>query len=75
MATRLSHVTPAPQPGQISRFEQGKREPSLLLLLEYARLAGISTDVLIDDKIVVPAKLSGGLKREKRHDGGTHKKD
>ena len=39
---------------QISNFEQGKREPSAMLLLAYARLAGISTDVLIDDKLDSP---------------------
>ena len=37
--------------GTISTYELGKREPSLPLLLAYARLAGISTDVLIDDKM------------------------
>lgn len=34
---------------QISRFEGGKREPSSMVLLAYAKLAKISTDVLIDD--------------------------
>ena len=38
-------------PAQISNFEQGKREPPLGVLLAYARLAGVSTDVLIDDKL------------------------
>jgi transcriptional regulator with XRE-family HTH domain len=33
----------------ISGYELGTREPSLIVLLKYARLAGISTDVLIDD--------------------------
>jgi transcriptional regulator with XRE-family HTH domain len=42
---------------RISDYETGKGEPSLLLLLAYARLAGISTDVLIDDKLDLPAKL------------------
>ena len=37
--------------GTISTYELGKREPSLPLLLAYARLAKISTDVLIDDKL------------------------
>ena len=36
-------------PAMISQFETGRRERPLNLLL-YARLAGISTDVLIDDK-------------------------
>jgi transcriptional regulator with XRE-family HTH domain len=44
-------------PGQISEFETGKREPSLIILLEYARAAGVCVDVLIDDKLDLPAKL------------------
>jgi transcriptional regulator with XRE-family HTH domain len=42
---------------QISRFETGTREPPYIVLLKYARLAGISTDVLIDDELDLPAKL------------------
>ena len=42
---------------QISEFETGKREPSLILLLKYARLAGICVDALIDDKLDLPARL------------------
>ena len=34
----------------ISRFEHGKREPDVLLLLQYATLAGTTIDVLVDDK-------------------------
>ena len=37
--------------GYVADFESGKREPSLLVLLGYARIAGVSTDVLIDDKL------------------------
>jgi transcriptional regulator with XRE-family HTH domain len=62
MAAQLNHIKPSPQPGQVSRFEQGKREPSLLLLLEYARIAGVSTDVLIDDELDVPERLPSVLK-------------
>jgi DNA-binding XRE family transcriptional regulator len=58
MATCLSHVKSPPQPGLISRFEQGKREPSLLILLEYARLAGISMESLVDDETDLPQRLS-----------------
>jgi len=44
-------------PGQISEFETGKREPSLIVLLRYARLAGVCVDALIDDDLDLPAKL------------------
>jgi len=38
----------------ISGYELGTREPSLPVLLRYARLAKVSTDVLIDDKLTLP---------------------
>jgi transcriptional regulator with XRE-family HTH domain len=38
----------------VSAYELGTREPDLLTLLQYARVAGISTDVLIDDKLRLP---------------------
>ncbi len=41
----------------ISKYERGVREPSLLVLLRYARLAGLSTDYLIDDEMNLPAKF------------------
>ena len=54
MARKLQDVDESVYPGMISRFEQGKIEPSLLVLLEYGRLGGVSTDVLIDDKKKLP---------------------
>jgi transcriptional regulator with XRE-family HTH domain len=41
----------------ISNYELGEREPPLYVLLGYARLAGVSTDVIIDDELDLPAKL------------------
>lgn len=38
-------------PTNISGYETGKREPPYPVLLKYARLVGISTDILIDDKL------------------------
>jgi transcriptional regulator with XRE-family HTH domain len=38
----------------ISGYERGKNEPDLIVLLKYARLAKVSTDVLIDDKLKLP---------------------
>jgi len=48
---------------RISEFESGKGEPSLIVLLEYARLAGVSTDVLIDDERDLPERLTAGRRR------------
>jgi transcriptional regulator with XRE-family HTH domain len=42
---------------QISGYELGRRDPPLTILLRYARAAGVSTDVLIDDELDLPAKL------------------
>ena len=40
---------------RISEYEHGIREPNLIVLLRYAKVAGISTDVLIDDAVEVDA--------------------
>lgn len=44
---------------RISGFESGLREPTLIILLQYARVAGVPTEVLIDDDLDLPAKLPG----------------
>lgn len=50
--------------GTISTYELGKREPSLPLLLRYARLAGVCVDLLIDDELDLPARLPGKYRHE-----------
>lgn len=47
---------------KISEFESGKREPSLLILLRYARLAGVHMEDLVDDEVELPAKLPGRVR-------------
>ena len=47
---------PTIHPTNISGFETGKREPPYPVLLKYARLVGVSTDVLIDDKLNLPRR-------------------
>jgi transcriptional regulator with XRE-family HTH domain len=42
---------------RISEYETGQREPSLLTLLEYSRVAGIHMEVLADDELDLPARL------------------
>jgi hypothetical protein len=64
MARRLETKRSPVYPTHISEFERGLRELSLLVLLRYARIAGVSTDVLIDDKLNLPAKLAGAASRE-----------
>lgn len=48
----------------VSKYERGLREPSLLVLLEYARLANLYIEVLIDDSLDVPDRLPSATKRE-----------
>jgi transcriptional regulator with XRE-family HTH domain len=48
----------------ISAFELDKREPSLDVLLAYARAANVYVEVLIDDKINLPDKLPVKVKSE-----------
>lgn len=53
---------------QISRYETGDREPPLKILLQYARVAGIYVEDLIDDELDLPEKLPGTA----RHEGIKH---
>ncbi|HEX6183318.1 MAG TPA: helix-turn-helix transcriptional regulator [Pyrinomonadaceae bacterium] len=48
---------------RISEYELGKNEPPLAVLLSYARAVNVSTDVLIDDQLDLPAKLPARAKR------------
>jgi transcriptional regulator with XRE-family HTH domain len=48
----------------ISGYERGVREPPLLILLEYARAAGVYMEVLIDDSLNLPEKLPASPKSE-----------
>jgi transcriptional regulator with XRE-family HTH domain len=56
MLARLEH-NDAHTRSNISVFERGVREPSLIMLLSYARVARVSTDILIDDKLDLPNRL------------------
>lgn len=42
---------------RISEYELGTGEPSLLILLQYARVAGITMEDIVDDEIDLPARL------------------
>jgi transcriptional regulator with XRE-family HTH domain len=42
----------------ISGYELGKREPALLVLYAYAKLANVSMNALIDDALDLPDTIS-----------------
>jgi transcriptional regulator with XRE-family HTH domain len=41
----------------ISTYERGLREPPLYVILKYAPVAGVSTDLIIDDQAALPRLL------------------
>lgn len=42
----------------ISGYELGTKEPALPTLLKFARIVGISVDVLIDDELDLPTEIT-----------------
>ena len=48
----------------ISGYELGTREPPLPVLLKYAKAAGVFIDVLVDDELGLPQKLTSKSNRE-----------
>ena len=56
---------------RISDYELNKRTPPFPLVLEYARVAGVHMEDIVDDELDLPAKLPGkvryeGIKRSSR---------
>jgi transcriptional regulator with XRE-family HTH domain len=49
---------------RISGYELGIREPPLMILLQYARIAGVHMEVLVDDELDLPGKLPGPTNHE-----------
>lgn len=47
---------------KISDYELGKREPPLNVLLQYARVAGVHMEALVDDDLELPERLPGPVK-------------
>lgn len=55
MAQALAEVKKSPPAkSHIYRFEAGTREPSLLVLLEYSRIAGVPLESIVDDELDLP---------------------
>src|SRR5688500_9002588 len=49
--------------GRISEYEQGKREPTLMTLLAYARAASVHLEDIVDDDLELPRKLRSEVRR------------
>lgn len=45
----------------LSGYESGRREPPLMVLLQYARAANVPVEVLIDDEQELPEHLPSGV--------------
>jgi transcriptional regulator with XRE-family HTH domain len=41
----------------ISKYELGRNEPSLIILLRYARVAHVHMEDLVDDELDLPSRL------------------
>jgi transcriptional regulator with XRE-family HTH domain len=63
LADAVEYIEQPPQPGHISEYERGRREPSLLYLLAVTRMASIPMEILIDDELDLPNKLPSSRKR------------
>lgn len=49
---------------RISKYELDQNEPPLMVLLRYARVAGVHVEDLIDDEFELPDKLPGRVRYE-----------
>ena len=49
---------------RISDYEVDRNEPPLLILLQYARVAGVHVEALIDDELDLPDRLPGPVKQD-----------
>jgi transcriptional regulator with XRE-family HTH domain len=49
---------------RISEFERGTTEPPLLVVLQYARAAGVHMEDIVDDELDLPARLPGNVRHQ-----------
>ena len=57
LAEELSNAKIYLRKSDISRYESGLREPALIILLRYSRLANVRMEVLVDDELTLPSKF------------------
>jgi|SRR5215213_1476222 len=65
MAGRLSNDEFSVRRTAISQYELNDSEPPLPVLLRYARLVGITMEILAEDKLDLPEAFLTGKKSEK----------
>jgi transcriptional regulator with XRE-family HTH domain len=46
---------------RISEYETAKRDPPWMILLSYARVAGVHLEDIVDDELDLPARLPGSV--------------
>jgi transcriptional regulator with XRE-family HTH domain len=61
MAERLEESGETVYPGMVSEFESDDREPTLLVLLQYSRIAGVTINTFADDDEDLPDRLPAEL--------------
>src|SRR5438105_3076857 len=49
---------------EVSDFERNKRIPPLEVILQYARVANVTVETLIDDELQLPDKLPSPVRHE-----------
>ena len=49
---------------RISEYERDKSEPTLMVLLQYARVAGVHMEDIADDELDLPEKLPANYRHE-----------
>ena len=49
---------------KVSDYERGSREPTLPILLRYARAANVAMEAIVDDELDLPDKLPSAKKHE-----------
>lgn len=47
---------------RVGEYETGEREPDLIVVLRYARVAGVPMEALVDDQLRVPRPLNSPTK-------------
>ena len=47
---------------RISKYERGELEPPLIVLLQYARVAGVHMEDIVDDELDLPERLPGNVR-------------